>query len=80
MKKRWICLPWVKYIIILEIMTTLMPGTIKFQVINELQDNLIMLYTGVHHNANTILAEQKKQIGQADKTNNLLRMCELAKK
>jgi len=55
------------------------PLVIKNEVINELQDNLIMLYTGVRHNANTILAEQKKQIGQADKTNNLLRMCELAK-
>lgn len=54
------------------------PLVIKNEVVNELQDNLIMLYTGVRHNANTILAEQKKQIGQVDKTNNLLRMCELA--
>lgn len=55
------------------------PLVIRNEVINDLQDNLIMLYTGVRHNANTILAEQKKQIGQVDKTNNLLRMCELAK-
>lgn len=55
------------------------PLVIKNDVMNELQDNLVMLYTGVRHNANTILAEQKKQIGQVDKTNNLLRMCGLAK-
>ena len=44
-----------------------------------LEDNLIMFYTGITHDANQILAEQKQNISQTDKTNNLIRMCDLAK-
>ena len=46
--------------------------------IADLQENLIMFYTGLTHNANQILAEQKQNIAQAGKVRNLLRMCELA--
>lgn len=45
-----------------------------------LQDNLVMFYTGITHDANKILAEQKKNIAtQTNKTQNLLCMCELAR-
>lgn len=44
-----------------------------------LEDNLVMFYTGITHDANQILAEQKQNISQTDKTNNLIRMCGLAK-
>lgn len=44
-----------------------------------LQDNLMMVYTGLTHDANKILSEQKQNITKSDKTRNLLRMCELAK-
>ena len=44
-----------------------------------LEDNLVMFYTGITHDANQILAEQKRNISQTDKTNNLIRMCDLAK-
>lgn len=47
--------------------------------INGLQENLMMFYTGITHDANKILAEQKKNISQTDKIKNLLHMCRLAK-
>lgn len=49
------------------------------QTIKELQNNLIMFYTGMTHNANEILAEQKNNILKKDKTSNLKEMCNLAK-
>lgn len=48
--------------------------------IRQLQDNLVMFYTGITHDANQILAEQKQNIMmQEDKNKTLIRMCELAK-
>lgn len=47
--------------------------------INRLQESLMMFYTGIKHDANKILAEQKKNISQADKTKNLIQMCRLAR-
>jgi len=44
-----------------------------------LEDNLIMFYTGITHDANQILAEQKQNISQNDKINNLIQMCDLAR-
>lgn len=44
-----------------------------------LQDNLMMFYTGITHDANAILAEQKKNISDEDKAKNLMQMCNLAK-
>lgn len=44
-----------------------------------LQDNLIMFYTGLTHDANAILAEQKKNISAEAKAKNLLQMCDLAR-
>lgn len=48
------------------------------ETLKNLQENLVMFYTGLTHNANQILSEQKKNISQKDKTQNLIRMCELA--
>ena len=45
----------------------------------ELQKNLLMFYTGTTRSANTILAEQTRNITSEDKARNLLKMCELAK-
>ena len=45
----------------------------------ELQKNLLMFYTGTTRSANTILAEQTKNITSEDKARNLLKMCGLAK-
>lgn len=45
----------------------------------DLEDNLVMFYTGITHDANQILAEQKQNISQEDKTDNLIQMCGLAK-
>lgn len=45
----------------------------------KLQKNLLMFYTGTTRSANTILAEQTKNITSEDKAKNLLKMCELAK-
>lgn len=54
------------------------PVITKAGTITRLQENLVMFYTGLTHDANQILAEQKRNIRQADKTKGLLRMCELA--
>lgn len=58
---------------------TVSPLILKPGLKRELQNNLVMFYTGIIHDANVILAEQKKNISQADKTKNLLAMCNLAR-
>lgn len=55
------------------------PIITRADTIQSLQENLVMFYTGLTHDANKILAEQKQNIAQMDKTKNLLRMCELAR-
>lgn len=55
------------------------PIIAKAETIRELQDNLIMLYTGFTHDANKILAEQNRNISKRDKTKNLIQMCSLTK-
>lgn len=55
------------------------PIIAKNETIKNLQENLVMYYTGLTHNANKILAEQKKNISQEAKTQNLIRMCDLAR-
>lgn len=54
------------------------PIIMKKETIKGLQDNLIMFYTGLTRDANTILKEQKSNISQKDKTINLKEMCNLA--
>ncbi len=58
---------------------TVEPIIINQETLQELQDNIVIYYTGITHDANKILAEQKSNISQADKTANLIGMCDLAK-
>lgn len=44
----------------------------------KLQKNLMMFYTGTTRSANSILSEQKKNMSNEDKANNLMKMCDLA--
>ena len=55
------------------------PIVTKGETLRQLQDNLVMFYTGLTHNANLILSEQKKNISHKEKTQNLIHMCGLAK-
>ncbi len=55
------------------------PLIVKRDTLRRLQDNLAMFYTGIKHDANEILAEQKKNMTQADQAENLLKMCGIAK-
>lgn len=54
------------------------PIIMRKETADALQDNLVMFYTGMKHDANVILAEQKKNIYQERKIRNLKKMCELA--
>lgn len=55
------------------------PVVTKSETLKRLQDNLVMFYTGLTHDANRILAEQKKNLSNLGSQNNLLQMCSLAK-
>ncbi len=55
------------------------PVVSRSDTLRELQENLVMLYTGLTHDANKILAEQKSNLERIEKTQNLIRMCELAR-
>lgn len=50
------------------------PDTLK-----ALQENIVVYYTGITHDANKILAEQKNNISQPDKIKNLKYMCDLTR-
>ena len=58
---------------------TVEPVIMQQETKQELQDNIVIFYTGITHDANQILAEQKKNISEVDKTKNLIRMCDLAR-
>ena len=55
------------------------PIITKSKTLKKLQDNLIMFYTGITHDANKILAEQQKNITKIDSESKLLQMCDLAR-
>ena len=55
------------------------PLIMRQETLHALQENIVIYYTGLTHDANKILAEQKKNIAKKDKTQNLIRMCELAR-
>lgn len=55
------------------------PIVTKGETLKQLQDDLVMFYTGLTHDANKILSEQKKNISHKEKTQNLIHMCGLAK-
>lgn len=58
---------------------TVSPVIMKASAKRSLQENLIMFYTGIRHDANVILTEQKKNTSSEDKIKNILRMCQLAR-
>ena len=55
------------------------PILMEGKTYKKMQKNLLMFYTGTTRSANTILAEQTKNITSEDKAKNLLKMCGLAK-
>lgn len=55
------------------------PVVTKSETLKKLQDNLVMFYTGLTHDANRILAEQKNNLSEVGSKNNLIQMCELAR-
>jgi len=57
---------------------TVEPLLIGKRVINELQENLLLFYTGEVRNANEILTEQTANYTKSDKVDNLKQMCRLA--
>lgn len=54
------------------------PIMMQAETYKKLQNNLLMFYTGTTRSANSILSEQKKNISQDDKNENLRKMCSLA--
>ena len=46
---------------------------------SELQNRLVMFYTGIKHDANQILSVQKQNISKKDKFDNLVKMTDLAR-
>ena len=54
------------------------PIIMKPETYKDLDKNLVMFYTGLKHDANTILAKQKNNMSQKDKVANLLEMTKLA--
>ena len=54
------------------------PIMMQAETYKRLEKNLLMFYTGTTRSANTILSEQKKNISQSDKNENLKKMCKLA--
>lgn len=54
------------------------PIMMQAETYKKLQKNLMMFYTGTTRSANGILSEQKKNISQNDKVENMKKMCKLA--
>ncbi len=54
------------------------PVVMQPETYHELQKNLVMFYTGDTRSANSILKEQKNNMGAEEKTANLRQMCALA--
>lgn len=55
------------------------PMIIDSPIYKNLQENIILFYTGITHDANSILREQKQGLSSSGKTNNLKEMCTIAK-
>lgn len=56
------------------------PIMMRSETYKNLQNNLMMFYTGITRSANSILSEQKENISQDSKNENLRKMCGLAEK
>lgn len=59
--------------------TVVEPVLVKKNTLSQLEENLMMFYTGQLHDANKILAEQKSNMKKIDKTDSLRTMCGLAR-
>ena len=59
--------------------TVVEPVLVKKNTLSQLEENLMMFYTGQLHDANKILAEQKFNMKKIDKTDSLRTMCGLAR-
>lgn len=57
--------------------TTISPIVMNRETYKELEENLMMFYIGSSRSANSILSEQKANMRQEDKVNNLIKMCRL---
>lgn len=55
------------------------PIVTKSETLKELQANLVMFYTGITHDANKILAQQKQNLNLVASKDNLIQMCGLAR-
>ncbi len=55
------------------------PIIMNIKSLRQLENNLMMFYTGQLHSASVILKEQKTNITAGDKESNQLKMCELAR-
>lgn len=55
------------------------PVVTKSETLKKLEDNLVMFYTGITHNANKILTQQKRNLNVPTTKDNLVQMCGLAK-
>lgn len=55
------------------------PIVTRAETLKKLQDNLVMFYTGLTHDANKILVQQKQNLNLAASKDNLIQMCWLAK-
>lgn len=55
------------------------PVVAKLETLKKLQDNLVMFYTGITHDANKILAQQKRNLKAEASKDNLMQMCGLAR-
>lgn len=58
---------------------TVEPIIMRPETKKALQENIVVYYTGLTHDANAILAEQKENISDGVKTKNLMEMCGLAR-
>lgn len=54
------------------------PVIMKKETMGRLQDDLIMFYTGLTHDAAQILSDQRRAVNERSKIQDLLRMCALA--
>ena len=57
---------------------SVMPVMLQADVYKQLENNLLMFYTGTIRSANDILCEQQRNIAKDDKNLNLVKMCRLA--
>lgn len=60
--------------------TVVEPVLVKKETMEKLERRLMMFYTGQLHDANAILAEQNSNMKKVDKTQSLIKMCDLARK